>query len=120
MNYYVTPIKNNDEILGAVIGIVDNSILTDMIVNTTLGFNSTTRIIGGSTGDLITKDQFDYDKVELEEENFKSINEKMHNTKSNVFPCKSKQGKMWITYILMDINDWILLSIVPQQGEINK
>lgn len=56
MNYYVTPIKNNDEILGAVIGIVDNSILTDMIVNTTLGFNSTTRIIGGSTGDLITKD----------------------------------------------------------------
>lgn len=120
VNYYVTPIKNNDEILGAVLGIVDNSILTDMIVNTTLGFNSTTRIIEGSSGDLITKDQFDYDKVELEEENFKSINEKMQNTKSNVFTCKLKQGKMWITYIPMDINDWILLSIVPQQGEINK
>lgn len=120
VNYYVTPIKNNDDILGVVVGIIDNSILTDMIAGTTLGVNSTTRIIESSTGDLVTKDQFESDKVKMEEEEFRSINKKVQDTKSNVFSCQLKQGEMWITYIPMGINDWNLLSIVPQQDAIEK
>lgn len=120
VNYYVKPVETDEEILGVVVGVIDNSILTNLIESTTLGINSTTRIIKGSTGELVTKNEFDIDKISIDEEDFKCINEKIQNTTDNVFLCKLKQGKMWVTYIPMDINDWMLISVVPEKFAIEK
>ena len=120
VNYYVKPVENEEGVFGVVVGVIDNSILTNIIASTTLGIDSITRIIESSTGELVTGNELELDKVAMDEEDFKCINEKIKNTKDNVFSCKLKQGEMLVTYIPMDINDWILLSVVPEKFAIEK
>ena len=77
VNYYVKPVENEEGVFGVVVGVIDNSILTNIIASTTLGINSITRIIESSTGELVTGNELELDKVAMDEEDFKCINESL-------------------------------------------